>query len=68
MLVEVLHMPCGGVAFPDEAAGIGYRCEDCMAVIGSVGQSDRCKAEAQKYEDWKKLGGKGWNYKKGCPA
>lgn len=68
MLVEVLHMPCGGLAFFDEGSGIGYRCEDCGAVIGSIGQPQRCKDEAKKYEDWVKLGGKGWNYKKGCPA
>ena len=23
--------------------------------------------EAQKYENWKTLGGKGWDYDKGCP-
>jgi hypothetical protein len=37
-----------------------------MAVVGSVGQPQRCKDEMQKYENWEELGGKGWDYDKGC--
>jgi hypothetical protein len=59
-------LPCGGVAYFDDRAGYGYRC-DCGSVVGSIGQPQRCKDEEQKYENWKKLGGKGWDYDKGCP-
>jgi hypothetical protein len=38
-----------------------------MAVVGSMGQPQHCKDEAKKYENWEAMGGKGWNYKKGCP-
>lgn len=63
-----LHLPCGGTARFDESSGISYRCEDCGAVVGSMGQSQSCKDEANKWENWKQLGGKGWNYRKGKPA
>jgi hypothetical protein len=61
-----MYLPCGGVAYFDDRAGYGYRC-DCGSVVGSIGQPQRCKDEEQKYENWKKLGGKGWDYDKGCP-
>ena len=61
------HLPCGGTAYFDESSGIGYRCEHCMAVVGSIGQPRHCKDEAQKYKNWQKLGGKGWDYYKGEP-
>ena len=57
-----IKLPCGGRAIFDQSSGISYRCEDCMAVVGSIGQPQRCKDESQKYENWKKLGGKGWDY------
>jgi hypothetical protein len=60
-----LHLPCGGVAEFD--GDFSYRCWSCMAVVGSIGQSQHCKDEAKKYENWEAMGGKGWNYKKGCP-
>ena len=62
-----LKLPCGGLAIFDESSGIGYRCEDCMAVVGSMGQPDYCKEEAEKWQAWEILGGKGWDYGKGCP-
>jgi hypothetical protein len=71
--LKPIRLPCGGVAQFDEVAGpateagYGYRCEDCMAVIGSVGQSQRCKEEAEKYFNWEKIGGTGWDYTKGEP-
>jgi hypothetical protein len=37
-----------------------------MAVVGSIGQPQSCKDEEQKYLNWKKLGGKGWDYNLGC--
>lgn len=58
-----IQMPCGGVAFFD--GDFSYRCFDCMAVVGSMGQPQRCKDEAAKYDNWLILGGKGWDYVKG---
>lgn len=58
--------PCGGVALFD--GDYSYRCMDCMAVIGSIGQPQECKDQAKKYYNWEALGGKGWNYEKGEPA
>jgi hypothetical protein len=57
-----IKLPCGSVAYFDESSGISYRCEMCNAVVGSIGQPQSCKDEAQKYENWEKLGGKGWDY------
>ena len=42
-------------------------CEMCGTVVGSIGQPQSCKDEIAKYENWQKLGGKGWDYKKGVP-
>lgn len=58
------YQPCGGVALFD--GGWSYRCLDCLAVVGSMGQPSSCKEQAAKYENWQKLGGKGWDYDKGC--
>lgn len=63
----IIRMPCGGTAHFDEGAGYGYRCWDCMAVVGSMGQPSRCKEEAKKWDAWKALGGQEWDYKKGEP-
>ena len=57
-----MNLPCGGTAVFDEGSGISYRCLDCLAVVGSTGQPQECKDAAKKYENWQKLGGKGWNY------
>jgi|688.fasta_scaffold330566_2 hypothetical protein len=62
-----MHLPCSGTAYIDDGAGYGYRCDTCNAVVGSIGQPAQCKNEEQKFENWKKLGGKGWDYDKGCP-
>lgn len=61
-----IYLPCGGTALFDDGAGYGYRCWDCMAVVGSMGQPNSCKEESKKYENWEELGGKGWDYDKGC--
>ncbi len=37
------RMNCGGLPVFDRESGMSYRCDKCFAVIGSVGQSDRCK-------------------------
>lgn len=57
-----IYLPCGATAKFDESSGISYRCETCMAVVGSIGQPQSCKDEALKYDNWKKLGGVGWDY------
>lgn len=60
--MDVMRLPCGGTAYFDESSGISYRCEDCMAVVGSIGMPQSCKDEMTKYENWETLGGKGWDY------
>lgn len=35
--------PCGATAYFDIGSGIGYRCEECMAIIGSMGMPRECK-------------------------
>ena len=62
-----IHLPCGGTAIFDESSGISYRCENCMAVVGSIGQPQSCKDEADKYKAWEAIGGQGWDYDKGEP-
>lgn len=61
-----MYLPCGGTAYFDESSGISYRCE-CGAVVGSMGQPRECQDESQKWDNWVTLGGKGWDYDKGCP-
>lgn len=65
---QPMLLPCGGTAYFDESSGIGYRCEDCIAVVGSIGKPQHCKEQAQKYKNWERLGGQGWDYFKGEPA
>lgn len=61
-LTNPIKLPCGGTAYFDVESGISYRCMDCMAVVGSMGQPKRCKDAADKYRNWAELGGKGWDY------
>ena len=63
--MKSLKLPCGGIAEFD--GDFSYRCWSCMAVVGSIGQPQSCKDLAKKYENWQALGGKGWDYDKGCP-
>jgi hypothetical protein len=62
---RTIFLPCGSTAHFDESSGIGYRCDSCFAVVGSVGEPDRCQEESQKWKNLKTLGGKGWDYEKG---
>jgi hypothetical protein len=62
MKLDPMKLPCGGTAYFDQESGISYRCWDCMAVVGSIGMPQYCKEQAEKYENWQKLGGKGWDY------
>lgn len=55
--------PCGSTAYFD--GDYSYRCTNCMAVIGSMGQPQHCKEQADKYDTWKAMGGRGWDYEKG---
>ena len=65
MSQQLMHLPCGGAAFFD--GDYSYRCADCMAVVGSMGQPRRCKEEAEKYDMLGKLGSAvKWDYQKGC--
>jgi hypothetical protein len=36
------RMPCGGTPQFDHGSGYSYRCSDCFAVIGSIGQPREC--------------------------
>lgn len=60
---RTLHLPCGGVGEFD--GDFSYRCWTCMAVVGSIGQPQHCKDEAEKYKVIKQLGGGDWNYERG---
>jgi len=42
-LPEDRALPCGGTAVFDTSSGIGYRCDTCFAVVGSVGMPRQCK-------------------------
>lgn len=65
---ETIHLPCGGTAHFCYEAGYGHRCEDCMAVVGSIAQPSHCVDADKKYSViLKELGSNvRWNYNKGC--
>jgi len=55
-------MPCGGVpTFDHESSCYSYRCDQCFAVVGSVGMPGHCKElwdnEIKEKEVFEKLGG-----------
>lgn len=61
------YLPCGSRATFDHGSGYSYRCDDCWAVVGSIGQPQQCKDEADKYKALQILGSKvRWNYEEGC--
>lgn len=62
-VLQTIFLPCGGVAHFD--GDFSYCCEDCFAVLGSVGQSKRCQEESAKWKTLKALGGRGWDYATG---
>jgi len=62
-----MHLPCGGVARFDFDSGISYRCQDCGAVVGSVGQPRKCREEADKWAAYEKEGMWRWDYRVGQP-
>lgn len=59
---RTIKLACGASAYFDQSSGISYRCEDCMATVGSIGMPQRCKDEEAKWTAWEKLGGQGWDY------
>lgn len=60
------YLPCGNRATFDSDSGISYRCDQCWAVVGSIGQPQHCKDEAEKYDVMKALGGTAyWDYELG---
>ena len=65
---DKIKLPCGGTAYFDNDSGYSYRCVDCMAVVGSIGQPQSCKDAAQMYDNWEALGGSNWDYKNGQPG
>lgn len=48
---ELPKMNCGGVPIFDNASGCAYRCDKCMAIIGSISQPDDCKEINMQYAD-----------------
>lgn len=40
-------LPCGGLPRFDDGSGFSYRCDDCGAVLGSIGMPSQC------YYAWK---------------
>lgn len=49
---------CGNTAYFDWSSGCAHRCEECGAVIGSVGMPRECKALYEMEEVVNKLKGK----------
>lgn len=43
------YLPCGNRATFDHDSGMSYRCDQCWAVVGSIGQSQECRDEMDKY-------------------
>ena len=60
-----LLLPCGGAAHFDTESGCSFKCHKCNATVGSPEQPRACVEAAEKYEQWEKLGGKGWDLIKG---
>jgi hypothetical protein len=59
---EVIFLPCGSSASFDHDSGVAHRCDTCGAVVGSVSQPVMCRTLEAKYETWRHMGGKGWDY------
>lgn len=41
-LVPSYKLPCGGTAHFDYESGISHRCDQCFAVVGSMGMPSEC--------------------------
>lgn len=62
---QPIFLPCNALAIFDVPSEMGYRCTTCFAMVGSIGQPQQCKDEADKWKTLKALGGKGWDYERG---
>ncbi len=58
-------LPCGNRAFWDYDSDIGFRCNSCFAMHGSIGQPKQCQDEVEKWKNLEALGGQGWDYRSG---
>ncbi len=67
MIRDALCLPCGGEAEFDHGSGCSYRCEHCMATVGSIGQPRRCREEVEKWRAYERAGMWRWDYTKGEP-
>lgn len=63
--MNILHLPCGGTAYFDEQSGYSYRCESCMATVGSIAQPQQCKDAEFLIKAEAALSSKKWNYNTG---
>lgn len=52
-----IRLLCGNTAEFDEDSGIGFRCERCFAIIGSIGMPRECKTLYDMQEVIDKLKG-----------
>ena len=43
-LNQPITLLCGNIAVFDMSSGISYRCENCSAVVGSVGMPKECQS------------------------
>jgi hypothetical protein len=69
MIHNTIHLPCGASATFCYEAGFGHRCNNCWAVVGSIGQPRECVEATNKYKVLKMLGSNVvWDYEKGCEA
>lgn len=48
---KLAPMPCGGTPVWDSPSEMGYRCENCGAMIGSVGQPRSCVEKNQEADN-----------------
>lgn len=45
-----IKLACGATAEFCHEAGHGYRCHDCMAVVGSIAEPKQCREAREKAE------------------
>lgn len=65
MTPQFIYLPCNSRARWDSESDMGYRCESCFAMVGSIGQPRQCVEESNKYKVFEHLGGGKWNYETG---
>lgn len=53
-----IKLLCGATAHFDEASGISYRCDQCMAVVGSISMPKECKELYDMEKVMERLSGK----------